>query len=218
MRRQSAGARVLRAEFAAEPPPPPPEPAAGFPGGIITCNICRAEFRNGAPGYMRHLTTQHAGAVVDASLLALLQSLHRAACTNDNCGGFRRVGMTQCNLCRQRTAARPLREGDVVPGPRSVDPSEARRDQITSAAAARQQTPETGQGDVSLPPGFSERVRLLPGGASQLHQPKALRVRLAKIWAVTLEDINAESGSSSKLHPHSQQGLLIQFISQSTVT
>ena len=137
---------------------------------------------------MRHLTTMHAGHVVDDQLLGVLRGLHRAACSDSCCGGFRRVGMTQCNLCQRSTQARPIVVGDRVPGPRAVDPADAARSQAARAAQGAAQS-DTTPGDVVLPAGFSERVRLLPGGLSQLHTPKPLRTRLARAWAETLEGI-----------------------------
>ena len=110
----------LREEFASEPPAPPPAPAASFPGGVITCTLCQQEFVHGAPGFMRHLTCAHAGCIVDDDMLGLLRSLQRAVCSNTACGGFRRIGMNQCNLCRRSTVPRPIQAGDVIPGPRTT--------------------------------------------------------------------------------------------------
>ena len=190
LRRQSAGARALREAFAEAPPADVPQ-QVGFPGGVITCPVCRAEFQNGAPGFMRHLTTAHAGCTVDQELLGVLRALHRAACSDPSCGGFRRVGMSQCNLCRRSTPARPIIEGDVVPGPRDVDPTQAARSQAAQAARNGTQNDAT-PGDVLLPAGFTERIRLLPGGMSQLHTPKPLRTRLARSWAEALEGMVAD--------------------------
>ena len=61
LRRQSAGARVLRAEFASMPPSSDAIPDVAFPGGVIMCPACQQQFYRGAPGFMRHLTTAHAG-------------------------------------------------------------------------------------------------------------------------------------------------------------
>lgn len=159
LRRVSAGARALREEFAAEPPPPPPPALVAFPGGIITCTICQQTFANGATGFMRHLTTMHAGVAVDAELLALLRGLQRAACSNSACGGFRRIGMTQCNLCRMSTSARPIQEGHIVPGPRTADSLQAAREAAArDTNMADSATGAPAVGDVELPPNFSDGV------------------------------------------------------------
>ena len=93
------------------------EEYAYFSGGVITCTLCQQEFVHGyIPLFMRHLTCAHAGDIVDDDMLGLLRSLQRVVCTNTACGGFRRIGMRQCNLCRRTTVHRPIQAGDVIPG------------------------------------------------------------------------------------------------------
>ena len=74
--------------------------------------------------------------------------------------------------------------------PRVVDPAVVARENALRASAASSQS--SAHGDVVLPPGFSERIRTIPGGMSQLHTPEKLRARLAKAWAETLEGMAAD--------------------------
>ena len=113
------------------------EESTSFPGGVITCTLCQQEFvHDFIPGFMRHLTQEHAGDMVDDDMLGLLRSLQRVVCSNTACGGFRRIGMRRCNLCRRSTVHRPIQAGDVIPGPRTTDTSEAARLHAASAAHA----------------------------------------------------------------------------------
>ena len=85
------------------------EESTSFPGGVITCTLCQQEFvHDFIPGFMRHLTQEHAGDMVDDDMLGLLRSLQRVVCSNTACGGFRRIGMRRCNLCRRSTVHRPI--------------------------------------------------------------------------------------------------------------
>lgn len=63
---------------------------------------------------MDHLTSQHAGAVLDADMCSALVDLQKAVCCGAHCGRFRHVGEGRCSHCKQHTRCRPPAEGDVI--------------------------------------------------------------------------------------------------------
>ena len=86
-----------------------------------------------------------------------------------------------------------------MPGARSADPAEAARAQAANAASDTGEQANVHQEDVRLPPGFFERARLIPGATLQVHLPVALRVRLARVWAQTLEGMAADLPGYTRL-------------------
>ena len=140
---------------------------------------------------MRHLTSVHQGEPVDQDMLNTLRALHRTKCTFATCDGFRRVG-NPCNKCHKTTEPQPIQIGDLIPGPRMSDTADQRR--LDAAAASQSQPTQEAASidDIDLPNAFCDRVRVLPGGQSQIHIPLNLRDRQARIWAQTLEGLNED--------------------------
>ncbi len=90
--------------------PPQAAPASvpsAFIDGLVVCPICNEEAFTGAPGLMRHLTTMHQGAALDAEAAGVLWLLDRGVCIDQGCGGFRRLGMRQCNRCGRTRRSDP---------------------------------------------------------------------------------------------------------------
>ena len=130
---------------------------------------------------MRHVTTVHAGAVIDGDMCATLVAMQRCTCTDSTCGGFRRIGARTCNRCQQATAARPPAVGDIIAGPLgAAEPAANDADEATSSSAPRPQ-PVGGSPDVStLPRDFTTRVERLSFNTI-IHTPKSCRMRLLRI-------------------------------------
>lgn len=176
-----------------EAPVPEPEPVpvtSAFSGGVIICPCCEAAACTTASGLMRHLTCTHSGTVLTEEAVTVLRLLDRAVCTETGCGGINRVGVRQCNRCGRGITLRPLRAGDVVPGPRA---SSAAGPLITSALPTTTGEGELSQAttlgvreDVSLPADWCSRVRKLPA-QTKPHVPLAFRARHAQAWSFTLE-------------------------------
>ena len=72
------------------------------------------------------------------------------------------------------------------------DTADQRR--LDAAAASQSQPTQEAASidDIDLPNAFCDRVRVLPGGQSQIHIPLNSRDRQARIWAQTLEGLNED--------------------------
>ena len=195
LRRDTA---ALRREIMVAPPPPPVAPApSAFVNGVVTCPWCAGSTFQTIPGFMRHLSTVHAGAQLDEPLVDLLRLCDRGVCTDRFCGAFRRLGTHQCqrpaSAHESQTRSTSLRTpvvGDMVPGPLGVSPPEsaARRDPVSPPGQAR---PRDALVDVELPDDFQVRVQHLPPQTNN-HIPISMRPRHTRIWADCLEGVAAK--------------------------
>ena len=97
--------------------------------GSCRCPWCPGTSFATPGGLMRHITTQHEGTAMDATIVETLRGLDRAVCTGPGCGCIRHVGSRQCHRCGDTTVRangrgtvtlRPLAVGDVIPGGRGV--------------------------------------------------------------------------------------------------
>ena len=197
----------MRTAISEAPPQPEPPALVAFPGGVIQCPMCDRTFGSG-PGLMRHLTTIHAGASLDAEAVRVLRALGRAVCSDSSCNGIRRIGMVSCNRCHRSTSLRPLIEGDVVPGPRTGNAPAPTTGASTADLATANARRSARREDVDLSANFTSRVRMLHG-ATQTHIPIALRARHAKIWAETLEGMAANSPGWTSLEEARSKLLLL---------
>ena len=132
--------------------------------GRLHCPLCPDVSYAETPSLMRHLTSRHAGAVVDEEMVALLRALDRGVCSDNLCQGFRRVGTRQCNRCGATTRLRPPKQGDIIQGPPGTSTMAS---QMAGAPAVSQDVPATpaADQDVSLPQDFSSGIR-----TNQQHQ------------------------------------------------
>jgi hypothetical protein len=172
--------------------PPQPAPAtvpAVFENGVVSCPCCTGSgvAYAGVPALMRHITRSHQGTTLTEGAASTLRLLERGVCCNSACGGFRRLGVRQCNRCGQSTSVRPPAAGDVVPGTLGTRGAASQSQQSTQAPPPSQHQPS--QSDVQLPADFTRRVRALPP-QTLVHTPVAARARCAKVWAECLEGLN----------------------------
>ena len=185
--RSSASARALRIEILQAPPPPLDANIVAFPCSQITCPLCgvdRGCFST-APGFMRHLTVQHGNQTITQGLATVLRALDRAICSVPQCGGLRRIGMSQCNSFHSSVAPRPLQVGDIIPGPLA---GSIPRDTGAAAQTNQHGSRTASDEDVVLPYRFTERVRLLPRDTN-VHVPAEATPRFTRIWARAAEGL-----------------------------
>ena len=108
----------VAAPAVSDPRPPPPVPAfSPFRDGHYWCSKCPRKGFTTIPGFMRHITHQHAGSTVDESTSSLFIAIERVTCTTPACGGLRRMCARVCNRCGQASQARPYQVGDIIMGP-----------------------------------------------------------------------------------------------------
>ena len=91
--------------------------ASAFSGGVVVCPICQQHPAASASGLMRHITLMHARHSLVEEEAAVLRFLDRPVCTDTQCCGINRIGVRRCIRYCRATTFRPLRAGDVVPGP-----------------------------------------------------------------------------------------------------
>ena len=169
----------------------PPTEVAGpspFRHGRVWCCWCHDKSFASPQGFMRHLTTMHAGEEVDMPMRDTLVAMQRCVCTDVTCGGFRRVGARKCNRCGMNTPARPPALGDRIAGP--VTPggipgaaslsgslqgaTDAAPPAFTGAPSSAAQFRHADDPDAEpliLPGDWTARIRTLSSNARRSHQP-----------------------------------------------
>lgn len=160
-----------------------------FASGSCTCPWCPGTSFSCPQGFMRHVTHAHANSSIDEAMLHILRGMERAVCVATACGCIRRLGTRQCHRCGQAQPLRPLRLGDIIPGGRGVPlPSEPSSPPLSTEQPASQATLD---GDITLPEGFTSRIRRLPA-ETQIHIPHELRNRITKVTTTSLEGMAAK--------------------------
>ena len=132
-------------------------------------------------GLMLHISSRHAGRVVDDTMRANLSGLDRGMCVS--CGGLRPTTSSTCHRCGCAGPPRSVRVGDVIQGT-------ARQEAHLTAAGVDLATQPSVR---DLPTGadrqiFLDRVRALSSN-TKVHTPTSLRDRHAAILASILASV-----------------------------
>ena len=163
---------------------------------VLRCVWCPGSTFASAGALMRHMTRAHGGCQLDAQMLRAMESIDRAVCASPGCGCIRRRDSRQCHRCGETHATRALSAADVIPGARrgAVPTEDAGPEQCQAAGGAQPAV----DGDVMLPPRFTERIRQLPS-ATLVHIPVACRARIAVVTAQCWEGTAAALPGWSRL-------------------
>ncbi len=159
-----------------------------FRNGHLWCPWCDGRAFKSPHGLVRHITSMHAGSVVDERMRDTLVAVERRTCTGASCGGFRKAGNRTCNRCRGTTPARLPVVGDIIAtstASRSQPASQApQTPDAATASSGDSATVDDGRGPVPtpvrIPPDFSSRVQRLSANTI-VHIPISLRLRALRV-------------------------------------